>query len=184
MGIRSLLVGLVLAVPMVGLAATPEVGQQAPDFTLAAPAGTNVELHSLTSQARTVLVVLRGYPGYQCPFCQRQVQDFVAHADDFAKAHAQVLLVYPGPRAALDQRAKEFLDNKTLPPNMHLVIDPDYRVTNLYGLRWDAPHETAYPTTFILNRGGKVAFRKISHEHGDRLSAADALQQLAALPAH
>ena len=86
------------------------------------------------------------------------------------------------PRAALDQRAKEFLDNKTLPANMHLVVDPDYRVTNLYGLRWDAPHETAYPTTFILARGGKVAFRKISHEHGDRLSAADALKQLTVLP--
>ena len=183
MGIRSWLVALVLAVPMTALAATPEVGQQAPDFTLATPAGTNVDLHSLTSQARTVLVVLRGYPGYQCPFCQKQLQDFIAHAEDFAKAHAQVLLVYPGPRAALDQRAKEFLDNKTLPANMHLVVDPDYRVTNLYGLRWDAPHETAYPTTFILNRGGKVAFRKISHEHGDRLSGADALQQLAALPA-
>jgi peroxiredoxin len=58
------------------------------------------------------------------------------------------------------------------------VIDPDYTVTNLYGLRWDAPHETAYPSTFILDRKGVIAYEKISHTHGDRLSAQDALEHL------
>ena len=48
-------------------------------------------------------------------------------------------------------------------------------MTNSYGLRWDAPHETAYPSTFILDKNQTVLFEKISHSHGDRLSAQDAL---------
>lgn len=134
--------------------------------------------HSL-GNGPLVLVVLRGYPGYQCPFCQRQVHDFIAHAGDFAAMHARVLLVYPGPPAHLDQRAKEFLATESqLPANVDLVVDPDYFATNLYGLRWNVPHETAYPSTFILDKKGKVICEKISHSHGDRLSAADALKLL------
>ena len=87
--------------------------------------------------------------------------------------------MYPGPPAHLDQRAKEFLATEAqLPTNVVLVVDPDYVATNLYGLRWNAPHETAYPSTFILNKKGKVIFEKISHSHGDRLSAEDALKHL------
>lgn len=170
-------------VPLAGFAqatgTTPAVGATAPDFTLATPTGTPVALASDLSQGETVLVILRGYPGYQCPFCAKQVHDFVEHAPQFAEKHVNVLLVYPGPPADLDQHAKEFLTKQAnLPANVQLVIDPDYKVTNLYGLRWDAPHETAYPSTFILKQDGKVSFEKVSHEHGDRTSAEDVLKQL------
>jgi peroxiredoxin len=126
-----------------------------------------------------VLVVLRGFPGYQCPYCVRQVQDFIDHASDFAAKNTRVLLVYPGPPGDLDQNAKEFLEKQAeLPANVVLVTDPDYRVTNLYGLRWAAPRETAYPSTFVLDKKGTIVFEKISHSHGDRLSAEDALGHL------
>jgi peroxiredoxin len=128
-----------------------------------------------------VLVLLRGYPGYQCPYCVRQVHDFVDHASDFAAKNTRVLLVYPGPPADLDQHAKEFLEKQAdLPANVGLVTNPDYKVTNRYGLRWDAPHETAYPSTFLLDKKGFVVYEKISHGHGDRLSAQDALDHLPA----
>ena len=126
-----------------------------------------------------MLVVLRGYPGYQCPYCVRQVHDFVENAGKFAADGARVLLVYPGPPAELDQHAKEFLAKQNpLPENVHLVIDPDYTFTNKYGLRWDAPHETAYPSTFLIDRHGNVFFRMISTGHGDRSTAADILAEL------
>ncbi len=126
-----------------------------------------------------VLVVLRGYPGYQCPFCVKQVHDFVENADKFAAAGAQVVLVYPGPPADLDQKAKEFLTkNNPLPDNLHLLIDPDYKVTNQYSLRWDAPKETAYPSTFLIDRHDTIFFRKVSHAHGDRTTSADILAEL------
>lgn len=126
-----------------------------------------------------MLIVLRGYPGYQCPYCQRQAHDFIQNGDKFAQAGAQVLLVYPGPPAELSQRANEFLAGQKLPANVHLVIDPDYAFTNLYDLRWNAPKETAYPSTFLLDENGKIFFAKTSHSHGDRTTAADILSELA-----
>lgn len=167
-----------LALPA-ALAQTPAVGATAPDFTLSTPLGKPVELARLNNGGNVVLVVLRGYPGYQCPYCVRQVHDFAEHAAGFAAKHTTVLLVYPGPPAELDQHAKEFLARQAdLPANIVLVSDPDYKVTNQYGLRWDAPHETAYPSTFILDRKGRITFEKISHGHGDRSTAEDLLPQL------
>ena len=160
-------------------AETPAVGAKAPDFTLSTPSGKSIQMSKVQNGKALVLVVLRGYPGYQCPYCVKQVHDFVEHASDFAAKEANVLLVYPGPPSDLDQHAKEFLEKQAaLPPNIVLVTDPDYTVTNLYGLRWDAPHETAYPSAFILDAKGAVVFEKISHSHGDRLSAQDALDHL------
>lgn len=162
-------------------AETPKVGAQAPDFSLSTPQGQSVQLSALQQKGTVVLIVLRGYPGYQCPYCQKQVHDFVKNASKFAAKKATVLLVYPGPPAELDQRAKEFLIKQpALPANVTLVTDPDYKVTNLYDLRWNAPDETAYPSTFILDKNGTVLFVKISHDHGDRTTAADVLTHISA----
>jgi len=158
---------------------TPVVGAKAQDFTLSTPTGKAVTLATEQRGHDLVLVILRGFPGYQCPYCVKQVHDFADRASDFKAKNTRVLLVYPGPPADLDQHAKEFLEKQAeLPSNVVLVTDPDYKVTNLYGLRWDAPHETAYPSTFILDKKGMVVFEKVSRSHGDRLSAQDALDHL------
>ena len=174
----AVLVFLVLGSVAVS-AQTPATGAKAPDFTLSTPSGTPVRLSQDTARGTTVLVVLRGFPGYRCPFCVKQVHDFVEHSAAFAARKTNVLLVYPGPPADLDQHAKDFLTKQAdLPANIQLVVDPDYKVTNLYGLRWDAPRETAYPSTFILDAQGKILFEKISRSHGDRTSADDVLALL------
>jgi peroxiredoxin len=161
-------------------AETPEVGSKAPDFTLSTPEGQQISLAGITGKGKIVLVVLRGYPGYQCPYCQKQVHDFQLNAAKFAQSNARVLLVYPGPPADLGEKAKEFMAKQgELPANFNLVIDPDYKFTNQYGLRWDAPHETAYPSTFVLDPKGMILYRKISHSHGDRTSADEVLAELA-----
>jgi len=173
------LLGFLLLSVSAGAEKTPAVGAKAPDFTLSTPNGHDVQLARQERKSTVVLVVLRGYPGYQCPYCQRQAHDFIEHASAFAAKKANVLIVYPGPPADLDQRAKEFLARQAaLPPNVTLVVDPDYSMTDLYGLRWNAPHETAYPSTFILNRRGTILFEKISHNHGDRATAQNMLDQL------
>ena len=162
-------------------AETPPVGAKAPDFTLSTPSGKAIRMSGVQQEHDLVLVVLRGFPGYQCPYCMRQVHDFVEHASGFAAKNTTVLLVYPGPPADLNRHADDFLAKQPeLPSNVVLVTDPDYTVTNLYGLRWDAPNETAYPSTFILDKKGIVVFETISHTHGDRMSAQDALDHLSA----
>lgn len=157
----------------------PMVGAVAPDFTLRTPQGMPVRLSKWAHGRTLALVVLRGFPGYQCPYCQKQVHDFVNRAGDFAAKNAAVLLVYPGATSQLDQRASEFLATQDkLPKNVILVTDPDLKVTELYGLRWNEPGETSYPSTFILRPDLHVVFVKISKSHGDRLSAQEALDQL------
>lgn len=165
---------------ILAVAATPPTpGTKAPDFTLSTLTGTPFTLSKDQAPGTTVLVVLRGFPGYQCPLCNRQVQDYLQSAEAFAQAGARILLVYPGPPAELTQRATEFLAGRKLPANFTLLLDPDYRFTNLYGLRWDAPRETAYPSTFLLDATSTVFFAKVAREHGGRTRAADILAEIA-----
>jgi peroxiredoxin len=178
LGLSLLVLGLMIH-PLAAQAQTPSVGESAPSFTLNTPDGKPVTLSSLTKNGKLALIVLRGYPGYQCPFCVKQVHDFIENAGKFAAAGTQVLLIYPGPPADLDQHARDFLVKQNpLPQGIHLVTDPDYTVTNQYGLRWDAPHETAYPSTFLIDGKNRIFFRKVSKGHGDRSNAADVLAEL------
>lgn len=64
------------------------------------------------------------YPGYQCPICNRQVGEFLSKSKEFAEARAQVVIVHPGPADKLADHADEFIRDKTLPANFHLVIWP------------------------------------------------------------
>jgi peroxiredoxin len=156
----------------------PAVGQAAPDFRLPTLDGNAVQLSKLTSQGPVVLVVLRGFPGYQCPACNAQTGQLLASAAKFAERKAQVVLVYPGSPPNLAQRAKEFATGKTWPEHFHLVVDQTYALTNLYGLRWDAPNETAYPSTYVVNEEGKIIFAKTSKSHGGRASTEEILKAL------
>ncbi len=158
----------------------PEKGQKAPDFELQTLTGDRLRLSSATAESPVVLVVLRGFPGYQCPLCNRQVKEFVGKANEFSAAGARVVMVYPGPGETLKDKANEFAADKAMPANFTMVLDPDYKFTNQYGLRWDAPQETAYPSTFILDKDGKVVWSKISKTHGGRSSAAEVLAELSA----
>jgi thioredoxin-dependent peroxiredoxin len=156
-----------------------QIGSTAADVAFQPLEGQEaIKLSELTAEGPVVLVVLRGWPGYQCPICMRQVADLRKHADDFKQLGAKVVLVYPGPADNLDERAREFLRGSALPEPFEFVIDPDYAFTNLYGLRWDAPRETAYPSTFVLDQNRVVRFRKISTSHGDRAKTDDVLEAL------
>ena len=159
-------------------ATPPKVGEAAPNFTLNTLDGRSVELRKLTAKSRVVLVVLRGWPGYQCPLCERQVQDFIRHASELRERGGQVVFVYPGPADELKTHAQEFLGNKDWPSDFLFAIDPAYTFTNAYGLRWNARNETAYPATFIIDRNQKVDFAQISKEHGGRVSAGELLKHL------
>ena len=179
--LRSYSIGFVLTCAValaVQAAPPPKVGDKAPDFVLKTLDNQTVRLSDLTARNRVVLVVLRGWPGYQCPICTRQVQDYIVSSSGFAETKTRVVMVYPGPADKLEAHAKEFLENKQWPKEFLYVTDPDYTMINLYGLRWEAPKETAYPATFVLDLQGIVLSAKISRSHGDRTKASDVLEEL------
>lgn len=159
-------------------AASPTVGDRAPDFQLTTVDGHTLRLSDAISKGPVALLVLRGYPGYQCPFCNRQVREFIRDAPKFASAGVQIVMVYPGPSRDLGKRATEFLSDKPMPAGFHLLLDPEYRFTTQYGLRWDAPGETAYPSTFLIDRNGTIFFTKIVKAHGGRSTPQELVEML------
>jgi hypothetical protein len=58
---------------------------EGPAFSLSTPGGQPMSLASLTDKGPDALIVLRGYPGYQCPYCVRQVHDFVENGAKFRR---------------------------------------------------------------------------------------------------
>src|SRR4051794_20062397 len=114
-GLLALVASLILSVALDSAATPPAVGDTAQNFALNSLEGQPVELSKLTSNKPVVLVVLRGWPGYQCPLCTRQVNEFVSHAADLDAAGVQTIMVYPGPAADLKAHAREFLQNKNWP---------------------------------------------------------------------
>ena len=159
-------------------ASIPSVGDTAPDFTLSTLDGQSVHLSDLASKSEVVLVVLRGWPGDQCPLCTAQAHDFIQNAGKFKAAGVQVVMVYPGPVDDLTKHASDFIQDKNWPKDFLLVLDPDYSFTKSYGLRWDKQNETAYPSTFVIGKDGKVTFAHVSHQHGDRVQAGKILMTL------
>jgi thioredoxin-dependent peroxiredoxin len=160
---------------------SPGIGDKAPDFALNDFEGNSVSLADQLKHGPTVVVVLRGFPGYQCPICAKQFGELMGKAKKFADAKATVLFVYPGSAADLDKHAREFVGGKTFPANYRFVTDPDFKFTELYKLRWNAPHETAYPSTFVVDEHGAIQFAKVSHSHGDRASGGELLDALTKL---
>ena len=160
---------------------TPQVDEKAPDFTLRTLDRKPVQLSKQLANGPVVIVVLRGWPGYQCPICTTQVGEFLARAAQLKAAKAHVILVYPGPAEDLADHAQEFVSGSELPANFSFVTDPGFEFTIRYGLRWDAPRETAYPSTFVIDRKGIVRFAKVSKSHGDRANAKEVLAAVAGM---
>ncbi len=158
--------------------ATPKVGEKAPDFSLPKLDDQEVKLSDLTGQGPVVLIVLRGWVGYQCPICTKQVGDFAARAKEIRAKGAKVLLVYPGTNKDLKKHAADFEPGKNLPENFVFVMDPDLKFVDQYGLRWNEKGETAYPSTFVIDKQGAVRFEKVSHSHGGRASAKEVIKVL------
>jgi peroxiredoxin len=171
-----------LALSSLGSAAVaadpPKVGEKAPDFTLAQIDGKTLTLSAELASGAVVLIVGRGWVGYQCPFCNRQFGDFLKAAPEIEAAGARVVWVYPGPTEEIQKRAEEFAAGKAFPRNFRFALDPNYTFTTRYDLRWNAPQETAYPSTFVIDRGGVVRYALISKTHGGRSTVADVLVEI------
>ena len=86
------------------------------------------------------------------------------------KSKTTVVLIYPGAAKGLNSQAQQFIGSREFPANFRFLLDPDYKFTKAYGLRWDAPKETAHPSSFVIDREGKVVFAQISKSHGGHVA--------------
>ena len=165
------------------ITAGPEEGSKIGEIMGTTINGANFKLSKLVAKGSVVLVMLRGFPGHQCPVCSTQVAGYVAKAEEFEKQrNTPVVFIYPGNVNNLEKRAKEFtapLEEKVdLPSNLIFLLDQDFKITNQLNLRWDKPDETAYPAAFVIDHDGYIQYAKVSDNHGDRASADEILEFL------
>ena len=107
----------------------PDIGQRAPDFEL--PLVGQKMFLSLRDEYRNgpvVVIVLRGYPGYQCPNCKNQFNAVVNRAKALSLESKCVVLVYPGNAEQLEKHSKHFLGSRKLPHPIKVVRDGDMQM--------------------------------------------------------
>lgn len=125
-----------------------------------------------------VVVVLRGYPGYQCPICMRHVATLANRAATLKRFATKVILIYPGDSESLEQHAEKFAGKRRLPEPMVIVRDDQMDTVRKWGLRWDARNETAYPATYVIDRNGRIRWKKVSSSHAGRSTVEEILKEL------
>ncbi|MDB4445695.1 peroxiredoxin family protein [bacterium] len=157
----------------------PEIGQRVPDFELPL-VGQNkfLNLRDEYHNGAVVVIVLRGYPGYQCPICKNQFNAVINRAKALASETKRVILVYPGKTDQLDKQSKRFLGSRKLPHPITVVRDDDMQMVDNWGLRWQARNQTAYPATFLIDQNGRVAWKKVSSSHAGRSTVEEILRAL------
>src|SRR4051812_14012676 len=83
----------------------PKIGDTIKEYKFKSDDKREVSLDELAKKGPVALVVLRGFPGYQCPACTAQVTELRKHASEFKDLGANVVLVYPGAVDNLQLRA-------------------------------------------------------------------------------
>ncbi len=148
----------------------PEVGDEAPDFTLHNQDGESVTLSDL--RGRNVVVYF--YPKADTPGCTTQACGIRDRRSEYEQANAVVLGLSPDPVSAL----RKFADKYGLA--FTLLSDEDHKVAEQYGVwveknMYGRKYMGNERTTFLVGPDGRIThvFRKVKPaEHDEKVLAA------------
>jgi len=140
--------------------------------------GQKVDLQSFKGKKNVVLVITRGYPGTLCPFCLAQASRLIRNYPEFERRQAEVVVVFPGPKEHVyDFSRSSQADASASKFPFPLVLDEDLKVVDRLGIRGNL----AKPSTFILDKAGRVRFAYVGTSTADRPSVKSMLAQLDAI---
>jgi peroxiredoxin Q/BCP len=126
----------------------PEVGSQAPDFTLPSQDGSPVSLKDF----RGKWVVLYFYPKDMTKGCTIEAHNFQRDQDQYAKRNTVVL----GVSVDTVDSHKQFCTKEGL--NFKLLADPDHKVVSEYGSLMNLGiTQIASRHAFVIDPQGKIA---------------------------
>jgi len=148
--------------------AVPETGEKLPYARFLADTGDVVDLTQCAEGKRIVLVLLRGFPGYVCPYCTKQTAELVRAVDRLDALNAVVYVVYPGPsdkiRAFTKSVTRQLEERPDFSLPFRVLLDVDLAAVKAIGLVGDL----AVPATFVLADDGTVLYRHIGRNKADR----------------
>jgi peroxiredoxin Q/BCP len=130
------------------MAKGPQLGDAAPDFTLEGTDGT-----FRLADHRGSRVVLLFYPGDETPVCTKQFCSYRDRADDMSGLDAVVVGISP---QGVESHA-EFVAHHGL--TVPLLADVDKAVARAYGVL--RPLLGTQRAAFVLDEGGRVAWKKV-----------------------
>jgi len=119
--------------------------------------GSQTDLTKHWAEKRAVLVF---YMGHWCPECQKQLGQLNEHQQDFAAKHTEVIAL----------KAKLGL-------TFDLYSDPELETIAKWGVA-DYGTNIAKPSTFVIQKGGAVTFKRIGGNTNDRPSTDEILAAL------
>ena len=142
--------------------------------------GNEVQLSDLMSKEYLVLVVTRGWTGSICLYCASQTSRWARRHAELDKYNAQLVVVFPteteedAPKVdELEQKIKGGdIPNQDIP--FPILLDIDLSGVDQLGIR-DA---LAKPSTYIVDRQGRVRFAYVGKTVADRPSIDSVLKQL------
>lgn len=141
----------------------------APSGVVTAQDGTPFDIATLWDRRRVVLVF---YMGHWCPQCQKQLAELNGRVKDFEAQDAIVVAVSTDtPEDAATLRQKLGL-------NFEIYVDPQLQMISKWGVE-DTATNIARPSTFIIETGGNISFRRVGDKTSQRPSADEILAQLA-----
>jgi peroxiredoxin len=137
--------------------------------------GQRVGIRQFNGKKNLVLVFTRGFSGALCPYCTTQTSRLIANYEKFRERDAEVLLVYPGSKEQLPQFQQAGLaasgeDRFPFP----VLLDEDLAAVKKLGI----VAQLASPSTFILDRDGKVRLSYVGSNPADRPSIQAMLDHL------
>ncbi|MFO0809875.1 MAG: redoxin domain-containing protein [Gemmataceae bacterium] len=152
-----------------------QVSQEQFQLTFVDSDGKSVDLIEYRGKKIVMLVFMRGYPGEICPNCSAQTSRLIRNHAEFVKRDTEVLMVFPGPKEHLDKliaAGRARADNAVVP--FRILLDPDFVAVDKLGIRGSL----AKPSTYILDKQGRVRFAYVGAYTTDRPSVKGMLDQI------
>ncbi len=145
--------------------------------------GNEVQLADIMTQEYLVLVVTRGWFGGVCFYCASQTSQWARRFDELEPYDAQIAVIFPTETKEdaskldeLNQRIKGGeIPNENIP--YPILLDINLASVDKLGIR----AELAKPSTYIIDRKGRVRFAYVGESIADRPNVDSVLRQLGKL---
>ncbi|MDB4676875.1 redoxin domain-containing protein [bacterium] len=147
------------------------------------PEGNDVKLADIMTEDYLVLVITRGWYGGVCVYCASQTSRWARRFDELEPYNAQLAVIFP--TESSDEAVKiEDLENRIKKgdiPNEDIpypiLLDINLSSVDQLGIRSDL----AKPSTYIIDREGRVRFAYVGESIADRPTVDSILKQLSQL---